>query len=308
MPNLKEVIKLTKAQMETLQSGGSIGGHKLSEDTLYMVEREDGGEVKIPQATTSSLGGIIVDGIRDSSISTTQGGTTSGRYYGVELDSTGKAFVNVPWTAAPSQATTTTLGTIKVASTRSSSPSLTTGETTTGRYYGVELDSSGKAFVNVPWEAYSIATSSVAGLVKPYSVITKPSINSVSTTSGKYYHVQMSSDGAMFVNVPWTDNNTTYGNASATAGLVRFTSGSISSWTSSSSSTDTKYGKYYKDISIGSGSLISVRLVDSSYAEVIADNRRVSTASAGASSSSTGSYLRIYSDTQITVNYYILYL
>lgn len=57
---------------------------------------------------------------------------------------------------------------------------------------------------------YVIATASKAGLVKPASVITKPTINTATTTSGKYYHVQMSSDGAMFVNVPWTDNNTTY--------------------------------------------------------------------------------------------------
>lgn len=57
---------------------------------------------------------------------------------------------------------------------------------------------------------YVIATASTAGLVKPVSVITKPTINSVTTTSGKYYSVQMSSDGAMFVNVPWSDSNTNY--------------------------------------------------------------------------------------------------
>lgn len=50
---------------------------------------------------------------------------------------------------------------------------------------------------------YKIATSSVAGLVKPVSVITKPTLQSVTTTSGRYYQVQMSSDGNMFVNVPW---------------------------------------------------------------------------------------------------------
>lgn len=57
---------------------------------------------------------------------------------------------------------------------------------------------------------YSIATASTAGLVKPVSVITKPTLCSVTTTSGRYYQVQMSSDGNMFVNVPWTDANTTY--------------------------------------------------------------------------------------------------
>lgn len=50
---------------------------------------------------------------------------------------------------------------------------------------------------------YTIATATTAGLVKPVSVITKPTINSTTTTSGRYYSVQMSSDGAMFVNVPW---------------------------------------------------------------------------------------------------------
>lgn len=51
---------------------------------------------------------------------------------------------------------------------------------------------------------YNIATASVAGLVKPVSVITKPTLQPVTTTGGKYYQVQMSNDGNMFVNVPWT--------------------------------------------------------------------------------------------------------
>ena len=49
-------------------------------------------------ATDSSLGLIKAAAVRDSAITTTQGGTTANRYYGVELDSSGKAFVNVPWT------------------------------------------------------------------------------------------------------------------------------------------------------------------------------------------------------------------
>lgn len=53
---------------------------------------------------------------------------------------------------------------------------------------------------------YGIATAATAGLVKPISVITKPTINSVTATSGRYYSVQMSSDGNMFVNVPWADS------------------------------------------------------------------------------------------------------
>lgn len=52
-----------------------------------------------------------------------------------------------------SPATTTSYGTVKVANKRSSSPTLTYGGTTAGRYYGVEMRSDGQLFVNVPWES-----------------------------------------------------------------------------------------------------------------------------------------------------------
>lgn len=42
-------------------------------------------------------------------------------------------------------------GTVKIAAKRSTSPTLTTGGTTTGRYYGVEMRSDGRLFTNVPW-------------------------------------------------------------------------------------------------------------------------------------------------------------
>ena len=96
-----------------------------------------------------------------------------------------------------------------VATDPATAPTINSVSTTAGRYYAVETDSNGLAFVNVPWvdynTTYNIATATTPGLVKPISVITKPTINSATTTAGKYYHVQMSSDGNMFVNVPWTD-------------------------------------------------------------------------------------------------------
>ena len=49
-------------------------------------------------ATASNAGIMKAAAVRTSAITTTQGGTTDGRYYGVELDQNGKAFVNVPWT------------------------------------------------------------------------------------------------------------------------------------------------------------------------------------------------------------------
>ena len=49
-------------------------------------------------ATASNAGIMKAAAVRTNAITTTQGETTSGRYYGVELDQNGKAFVNVPWT------------------------------------------------------------------------------------------------------------------------------------------------------------------------------------------------------------------
>ena len=131
------------------------------------------------------------------------GYTTSGKNYAVQLSS-GKMYVNVPWTdnnTTYSAASSSALGLIKI------------GYTQSGKKYPVQLDSSSKAYVEVPWTdnntTYSQATSSVLGLVKiGYS------------TNGRNYAVQLS-DGKMYVNVPWTDTNTTYSNATqSAAGLM----------------------------------------------------------------------------------------
>ena len=49
-------------------------------------------------ATANNVGVMKAAAVRTTAITTTQGGTTDGRFYGVELDKNGKAFVNVPWT------------------------------------------------------------------------------------------------------------------------------------------------------------------------------------------------------------------
>ena len=111
---------------------------------------------------------------------------------------------SVPWsgvtgkpsTFAPPTSSATVLGGIKV------------GYTTSGKNYKVQLDSSGNAYVNVPWTdnntTYSQATSDNLGLVKiGYSA------------NGKNYPVALDGNGKMYVNVPWTDTNTTYTNMGA---------------------------------------------------------------------------------------------
>lgn len=123
---------------------------------------------------------------------------------------------SVPWsgvtgkpsTFTPPTSSATVLGGIKV------------GYTTSEKNYKVQLDSSGNAYVNVPWTdnntTYTQATSDKLGLVKiGYSA------------NGKNYPVVLDGNGKMYVNVPWTDTNTTYTNmgaasasAAGKAGLV----------------------------------------------------------------------------------------
>lgn len=140
-----------------------------------------------PTAAASTLGGVKV------------GYTTSGKNYKLQVDASGNAFVNVPWTdnnTTYNQATVDTLGLVKI------------GYSSSGKNYAVSLDSNGKMYVNVPWTdnntTYAQATSDNLGLVKiGYSA------------NGKNYPVALDGSGRMYVNVPWTDTNTTYSNMGA---------------------------------------------------------------------------------------------
>lgn len=165
------------------------------------------GITSIPQASSSALGGIKI------------GYSDNGRNYAVELDSSGKAYVNVPWTDTNTiynVATTSAHGLMSSsdkskldgiqagADAVSFSRSLSSGtKIGTININGVNTDiyapTAGK-----PVE-YGVATSTTLGLVR----IGYPE-------SGKNYPVELNSSNQMYVNVPWTDNNTTY---SAGAGL-----------------------------------------------------------------------------------------
>lgn len=166
-----------------------------------------GGITSIPQASSSALGGIKI------------GYSDNGRNYAVELDSSGKAYVNVPWTDTNTiyNVATTSANGLMSSSDKSKldgiqagadavsfSRSLSSGtKIGTININGVNTDiyapTAGK-----PVE-YGVATSTTLGLVR----IGYPE-------SGKNYPVELNSSNQMYVNVPWTDSNTTY---SAGAGL-----------------------------------------------------------------------------------------
>lgn len=166
-----------------------------------------GGITSIPQASSSALGGIKI------------GYSDNGRNYAVELSSSGKAYVNVPWTdtnttynvaAASANGLMSSSDKSKLdgiqadADAVSFSRSLSSGtKIGTININGVNTDIYAPA-AGEPVE-YGVATSTTLGLVR----IGYPE-------RGKNYPVELNSSNQMYVNVPWTDNNTTY---SAGAGL-----------------------------------------------------------------------------------------
>ena len=114
-----------------------------------------------------------------------------------------------------SQATSSTLGLIKLGSDTVQTTAANAVTTNASRTYALQLNASGQAVINVPWSdtntTYSAATTSTLGLVKLGSDSVQTVLgNSPSNTAGKSYVIQNDGNGRMVVNVPWVDTNTTY--------------------------------------------------------------------------------------------------
>ena len=164
-----------------------------------------GGITSIPQASSSALGGIKI------------GYSDNGRNYAVELDSSGKAYVNVPWTDTIYNVATTSANGLMSSSDKSKLDGIQAGadavsfsrSLSSGTKIGTININGANTDIYAPTAGepvkYGVATSTTLGLVR----IGYPK-------SGKNYPVGLNSSNQMYVNVPWTDNNTTY---SAGAGL-----------------------------------------------------------------------------------------
>lgn len=166
-----------------------------------------GGITSIPQASSSALGGIKI------------GYSDNGRNYAVELDSSGKAYVNVPWTDTNTiyNVATTSANGLMSFSDKSKLNGIQAGadavsfsrSLSSGTKIGTININGTNTDIYAPTAGepvkYGVATSTTLGLVR----IGYPE-------SGKNYPVKLNSSNQMYVSVPWTGNNTTY---SAGAGL-----------------------------------------------------------------------------------------
>lgn len=189
-----------------------------------------------PTSSATVLGGIKV------------GYTTSGKNYKVQLDSSGNAYVNVPWTDTNTTYTNMGAASASAAGKAGLVPAPAAGaqakylrgdgtwqtppNTTYGNMGGATSSAAGAAGL-VPAPAAGKQASFLRG-DGTWVIPTNTTYAKANTTTlglvmigyaenGKNYPVELDSSGKMYVNVPWTDTNTTYGvvGANGSTGLVK---------------------------------------------------------------------------------------
>lgn len=170
-------------------------------------------------------------------------GTSANRYYQVGLDKSGKLAVNVPWqnntytvnngkltlqiagaAKATHSANTASNATFNVPQASSSAHGvIKIGYPESGKNYPVELNSSGQAYVNVPWTDSNTTYGGSGGVeLNSTNNTFRAALHSwdvfgatgvASTTANRYYRVGLDAAGKLAVNVPWTDTNTAHAHA-----------------------------------------------------------------------------------------------
>lgn len=189
-----------------------------------------------PTSSATVLGGIKV------------GYTTSGKNYKVQLDSSGNAYVNVPWTDTNTTYTNMGAASASAAGKAGLVPAPAAGaqakylrgdgtwqtppNTTYSNMGGATSSAAGSAGL-VPAPAAGKQASFLRGdgtwVVPTNTTYAKANTTTLGlvmigySENGKNYPVELDSSGKMYVNVPWTDTNTTYGvvGANGSTGLVK---------------------------------------------------------------------------------------
>lgn len=214
-----------------------------------------------PTSSATVLGGIKV------------GYTTSGKNYKVQLDSSGNAYVNVPWTDTNTTYTNMGAASASAAGKAGLVPAPAAGaqakylrgdgtwqtppNTIHSNMGGATSSAAGSAGL-VPAPAAGKQTSFLRGdgtwVVPTNTTYAKANTTTLGlvkigySENGKNYPVELDGSGKMYVNVPWTDTNTTYGvvEAHGSTGLVK--NGSTVTSTSGYTACPIVGGiPYYKD-------------------------------------------------------------
>ena len=195
-------------------------------------------------ATTSTEGLVKIEDGTTQTIAANTATATASRTYGVQLNGTGQAVVNVPWVDTDtdtdttySTATATTEGLVKIEDGATQSTAANAVTTTASRTYGVQLNASDQAVVNVPWTDTDTGITDVVDDTTP-QLGGSLDVNGNSIVSASNGDIAITPNGTGDVVL----DGLKYPQADGTAGYVLKTDGSAQlSWVAQTTDTDTVY-------------------------------------------------------------------
>lgn len=148
-------------------------------------------------AATGEIGGIKASNVLSSAVTlTSSNGATSNRYYGVQVDNGGQAFVNVPWESNTHYTSKNVVGTSNTAT----SDGQVTG---TGGVYLNHIENGSKTSSHKIVGSGAIkVTSDTSGNITIGGIATGYTTNNAS----RNYAVQLNGSNQAYVNVPWENS------------------------------------------------------------------------------------------------------
>jgi hypothetical protein len=163
----------------------------------------------LPTATSTVKGGVEIFSDTVQTVVSNAVTATASRTYGIQLNSAGQAVVNVPW--ANDNTNYTAGNGLTLSGTVFSLPVTILGS---GNYItDVAQNANGITVTKGSLPSYTllVATSNSLGGVRLITdTVNNVAPNAATTTVGRSYAVQLNNSNQAIVNVPWTDNNTTY--------------------------------------------------------------------------------------------------
>ena len=176
----------TAGAVTTISAGDNVSITTVSDSDTATIS------ASIPQATTTTLGGVKVPYTNTGSVTPQAKSTTADRYYGVELDTHGLAVVNVPWTDTKMSNKSYTAGTdtkVVVGTKITGNNTLADTQKTLTAGSGISITGTTSAITIANTYSYTLpqATDSTLGGVKVAGVVTG------SDTQGLNYVVKIAS-------------------------------------------------------------------------------------------------------------------
>lgn len=212
----QEAESISSGWAYTHSNATGNGAHVPSAGTTSQYLRGDGTWATPPDtnttysaATTTTLGLIKLGDAATQTTAANSVTTTASRTYAVQVNASGQAVVNVPWSdtnTTYTTATSTTNGLIKLGSNTSQSVAANAVTATASRTYAVQLNTSGQAVVNVPWVdtntvyTHPAYTAQASGLYK----VTVDATGHVSAVTA------VVKADITALGIPASDTNTTY--------------------------------------------------------------------------------------------------